>query len=144
VANANSDTVTVIDTQTRTVKETILVRPDPSFPYGSAATGLALSQDGKTLFVASAGNNAVAFIELPNAQHTNSLLQGFLPTDWYPGAIVADSNYVYVVNVKGLGSRDGAPNNTAWQIGAYLGLLAALVACGVIAVPAIQSMRQGS
>jgi len=121
VANANSDTVTVIDTQTLAVKETILVRPDPSFPYGSAVDGLALSQDGQTLFAATAGNNAVAFIELPNAQHTNSLLQGFLPTDWYPGALAADSNYLYVVNVKGLGSRQGQPANTSWQVGAFLG-----------------------
>ena len=121
VANANSDTVTAIDTQAKTVKETILVRPDPTFPYGSAADGLALSADGKNLFVASAGNNALAVVELPNAQHTNSLVQGFVPTDWYPGAVVADSNYVYVANVKGLGSRSGQPANTSWQIFAFLG-----------------------
>ncbi len=121
VANANSDTVTIIDTPTRTVRETVLVRPDPSFPYGSASTGLAVSRDGKSLFVASGGNNAVAVVELPNAQHTNSLLRGFLPTDWYPGAVVADSNAVYVVNVKGLGTRLGQPATTSWQIGAFLG-----------------------
>jgi YVTN family beta-propeller protein len=121
VANANSDTVTVINTQTRAVRETILVRPDPTFPYGSAATGLALSKDGQMLFVACGGNNSVAVVELPNAQHTNSLVQGFFPTDWYPGAIVADSNHLYVVNVKGLGTRFGQPVTTAWQIGAHLG-----------------------
>ena len=85
------------------------------------ADGLALSPDGKNLFVASAGNNAVAVVELPNAQHTNSLVQGFFPTDWYPGAVVADSNYVYVANVKGLGSRAGQPATTSWQICAFLG-----------------------
>jgi len=121
VANANSDTVTIIDTPTRTVRETVLVRPDPSFPYGSASTGLALSKDGGRLFVTSAGNNALALVELPNAQHTNSLLRGFLPTDWYPGAVVADSNFAYVVNVKGLGTRLGQPATTSWQIGAFLG-----------------------
>jgi autotransporter-associated beta strand protein/YVTN family beta-propeller protein len=121
VANANSDTVTVIDPQAKVVKETILVRPDPTFPYGSASDGIALSKDGRSLFVASGGNNAIATVELPNGQHTNSLLQGFIPADWYPGAVVADSNYLYVVNVKGLGSRDGAANKTSWQIGAYLG-----------------------
>ncbi len=121
VANANSDTVTVIDTATRTVKEMVLVRPDPSFPYGSASTGLALSRNGETLFVTSGGNNAVAVVELPNAQHTNSLLRGFLPTDWYPGSVVADSNSVYVANVKGLGTRQGQPATTSWQIGAHLG-----------------------
>ena len=121
VANANSDTVSVINTATRAVKETILVRPDPTFPYGSASTGLALSKDGLWLFVTSGGNNAVATVELPNAQHPNSVLQGFLPTDWYPGAVVADSNHLYVANVKGLGSRLGQPATTSWQIGAHLG-----------------------
>jgi YVTN family beta-propeller protein len=121
VANANSDTVSVINTATRTVKETILVRPDPTFPYGSASTGLALSKDGQNLFVTSGGNNAVAVVELPNAQHTNSVLHGFLPTDWYPGAVLADSNQVYVVNVRGLGTRLGQPVTTSWQIGAHLG-----------------------
>ena len=121
VANANSDTVSVINTVTRAVKESILVRPDPTFPYGSASTGLALSKDGQKLFVTSAGNNAVGVVELPNAQHTNSVLQGFLPTDWYPGAVVADSNQLFVVNVKGLGTRLGQPVTTSWQIGAHLG-----------------------
>ena len=121
VANANSDTVSVINTVTRAVKETILVRPDPTFQYGSASTGLALGKDGQKLFVTCGGNNAVGVIELPNAQHTNSLLQGFLPTDWYPGAVVADSNNLYVANVKGLGTRLGQPVTTSWQIGAALG-----------------------
>jgi hypothetical protein len=35
------------------------------------------------------------------------------------------------------------PAFTGWQFGAYLGLIAALVACGAIALPALQS-RQGS
>jgi len=121
VANANSDTVSVINTATRAVTETILVRPDPTFPYGSASTGLALSKDGSTLFVASGGNNAIALVELPNAQHPGSLVQGFLPTDWYPGAVAVDSNHLYVANVKGLGSRLGQPVTTSWSIGAHLG-----------------------
>jgi YVTN family beta-propeller protein len=121
VANANSDTVTVVNTLTKAVKETILIRPDSTFPYGSASDGLSLSKDEKNLFVASAGNNGVAVVELPNAQHTNSLLQGFLPTDWYPGAVISDSNCLYTANVKGLGSRQGQPANTSWQIYAFLG-----------------------
>ena len=120
VADANSDTVTVIDTKTMAVKETVTVRPDPALPYGSATDGLALSRDGQTLFVAAAGNNAIAWVELPNAQHATSLLRGLIPTDWYPGAVVADAGNLYVVNVRGLGSRYGQPTG-GWQIGAYLG-----------------------
>ncbi len=121
VANANSDTVTVINTANATVRETILLRPDATLPFGSAPNALALSRDGASLFVANAGNNAIAVVELPNGQHTNSVVQGFLPADWYPGGIVADSNYLYVANVKGLGARDGAPDNTTWQIYQPLG-----------------------
>ena len=35
------------------------------------------------------------------------------------------------------------PGFTGWQFGAWLGLLAALVACGAIVVPAVQSMQAG-
>jgi YVTN family beta-propeller protein len=121
VANANSDTVTVIDTRSKSVRETILIRPDPTLPFGSESDGLALSSDGTTLFVASAGNNAVAVVQLPNARHTNSLVQGFFPTDWYPGAVVVDGSFAYVANVKGLGSRDGQPAAVSYQGSAFLG-----------------------
>jgi len=121
VANANSDTVSAIDTSTKAVKESILVRPDLSFPYGSAADGLALSRDGRKLFVACGGNNAIGVVELPNARHGESLVQGYIPTDWYPGVVAVDSNYLYVANVKGLGSRAGQPATTSWQVYAFLG-----------------------
>ena len=130
VANANSDTVTVINTQTKMVRESILIRLSSTLPFGSSSTlpfgsatdGLALSADGTNLFVAAAGNNAIAVVELPNAQHTSSVVQGFIPTDWYPGAVVADSNFVYVANVKGLGTRYGQPTTTAYTAtGFYLG-----------------------
>src|SRR4029079_3846630 len=52
-----------------------------------------------------------------------SIINGFVPTDWYPGAVAADSNYVYSVNVKGLGSRDGQPTNVVRQVFAPLGTL---------------------
>jgi hypothetical protein len=35
------------------------------------------------------------------------------------------------------------PTGTDWEFGAYLGLLAALVACAAIVVPAVQSMQGG-
>jgi autotransporter-associated beta strand protein/YVTN family beta-propeller protein len=121
VANANSDTVSVIDTASRQVQESILVRPDSSMPYGSGTGGLALGGDERFLFVASPGNNAVAVVELAQGSQTNSVVRGYVPTDWYPGAVEADSNYVYVANVKGLGTRMGQPLTASWQITAHLG-----------------------
>ena len=64
VANANSDTVSVIDTTNLRVVESVLVRPDPTLPFGSAPNALTLGKDGKTLFVANGGNNAVAVVAL--------------------------------------------------------------------------------
>ena len=137
VANANSDTITVIDTPSRTARESILLRPDPTLPFGSEPDGLALSPDGALLFAASAGNNAIGVVELPNAQHTNSLVQGFFPTDWYPGAVVVDSTYAYVANVKGLGSCYGQPA-VSYQSASFLGTL------NRIAIPAGDALSKFS
>jgi YVTN family beta-propeller protein len=121
VANANSDTVTVIDTQKLMAKETILVRPDARFPHGSAVNGLALGEGGRTLYAAVGGNNSVAVIQLADDSTNASVVSGFIPTDWYPGAVAVDKGHLYVANVKGLGTRLGQPQVAAWQIGAHLG-----------------------
>lgn len=129
VANANSDTVTVIDTQARAVKETILIRPSSTLPFGSSSSlpfgsesdGLALAANGTNLFVACAGNNAIAVVTLPNGPQTNSVVQGFVPTDWFPGAVITDGTNLYSANVKGLGSRYGQPTATSFASSSFLG-----------------------
>jgi YVTN family beta-propeller protein len=125
VANANSDTVSVIDTRARRVVRSIAVRPDESLPFGGAPNGLALSGDGRTLYVANGGNNAVAVID--------SQVRGFIPTGWYPGAVATDGKYLYVANVKGYGSRFKKPvdksldgkvrkeDDLGWMVYGYLG-----------------------
>jgi YVTN family beta-propeller protein len=84
VANANSDTVTVLDAAAFREVETIVVRPDPSLEFGSASNALALAPDGRTLYVANGGNNAVAILGLAAKAGDKSKLAGFLPTAWYP------------------------------------------------------------
>lgn len=121
VANANSDTVSVIETKTRSVHSTILVRPESDFPYGSAATGLALAPDEKTLFVTVGGNNAVGVVDLQALFVSGAEVKGFLPSDWYPGAVATHGTNVFVVNVKGLGTRLGQPHASSYNIGAHLG-----------------------
>jgi YVTN family beta-propeller protein len=116
VANANSDTVTVINTQTLAVQETILMRPDPSLPFGSASDAVTLSPDGTILYVANGGNNAVAVVELPNGQHTNSIILGFIPTDWYPGALATDGTNLFIANTKGQGSANGTAITTTGTV----------------------------
>lgn len=103
VANANSDTVSVIDTTGDTVGGRLDAKPLPGLPFGSAPNALDVSPDGKTLYVANGGNNAIAVIDL-----ASGAVRGLIPTGWYPGAVSVspDGATLFVANVKGIGSRD--------------------------------------
>ncbi len=113
VANANSDSVTVIDTASRSVVHQVLVQPAPGLPFGSAPNALALAPDGRHLFVANGGNNAVAVLRL-NAP-SQPRLEGFIPAGWYPGGLLATTDQLYVANVKGIGSRNPDPSKKGWN-----------------------------
>jgi len=113
VANANSDTVSVIDTRTEEVVETIACRPEGRLPFGSGSNALALSPDGGTLYVANGTNNCLAVIRLgalsscaAGDRPARSTVVGLIPTGWYPGAVLlsADGKKLFVANVKGHGS----------------------------------------
>ncbi len=111
LANANSDSVSVIDIMSDAVVETIDCKPDGKLPFGSGSNAVCLSQDGKTLFVANGTGNCVAVVSLGKKSAANgaegpSRVVGLIPTGWYPGAIrlSADGKQIYVANVKGHGS----------------------------------------
>lgn len=108
VANAGSDTVSVIDTKKDEVVETICVKPNPADLFGASPNALAFDKKGKTLFVANGTQNAVALVKFRPGK---SELKGLIPTGWFPGAIVFDSrrNGVYVANIKGIGSTKKYP-----------------------------------
>jgi YVTN family beta-propeller protein len=114
VANANSDSVSVIDTRTDAVVETIACRPEAWLPFGSGCNALALSPNGEVLYVANGTNNCVAIVRLgakcieqvkPGEPGVSQVL-GLIPTGWYPGAIQAspDGKKLYVANIKGHGT----------------------------------------
>ena len=133
VANANSDTVSVIETATDKVVETIDCRPEARLPFGSGCNALALDPSGLILYVANGSNNCVAVVRLagksveidweflqrgldwdiyrlpvPLGTPGKSSLAGLVPTGWYPGAVLvsADGKRLLVANIKGLGSLD--------------------------------------
>ena len=100
VANANSDTISVINTATDECVTTFDVKPMKELPFGSAPNALALSSDGATLYAANGGNNAIAVID--TAQGT---VKGLMPVGWYPGAVtLTRGGMLCVANVKGVGS----------------------------------------
>ena len=113
VANANNDTVSVIDITKDEVVETIDCKPDAKLPFGTGSNAVAVSADGNGLFVANGTGNCVAVVMLGmkaggraiDAQATSGVI-GQIPTGWYPGAVKlsADGNRLIVANVKGHGA----------------------------------------
>jgi YVTN family beta-propeller protein len=102
VANANSDTISVIDTASDTVAERWLAKSMPELPFGSAPNALCLSPDGKILYVALGGNNSIAVMDTQAGR-----VKGLIPTGWYPGAVhlAQQGSLLCVANTKGVGSR---------------------------------------
>ena len=101
-ANAASDNLSVIDTTTDTVVETIWARQSPADLFGASPNALAFSPDGKTLYAANGTQNAVGAIKFSPSKR-KSRLMGLIPVGWYPGAIAfnASRNTICVANIKG-------------------------------------------
>ena len=120
LTNSNSDNVSVINTEKDRVTETINVRLQPKINpfFGDSPNGLALSEDGKTLYVANGMDNAVAVIELGKNSALNSAIGksriiGFIPTGAYPSAIsILNSDIMYVCNLEAAGARVGMKNES--------------------------------
>lgn len=102
VANANDNSVSIIDLPTRKVIETLNTALFPDALIGSTPNGLALSPDGKTLLVANADNNCLALFDVAKPGRSRSL--GFVPTGWYPTAVKMVGKKVFVSNGKGMTS----------------------------------------
>lgn len=107
VACANSDMISVIDTKTDEVIDNISVRLSSELPFGSSPNALSISADGKRLYVANGTDNAICVIETG----ATNRVSGFIPTAWYPGAVVLDerAGLLLVANIKGIGSRNQDP-----------------------------------
>jgi YVTN family beta-propeller protein len=115
VANAHSDSVSMIDTRT-------LGRIDlkiPSYPeaaLGSQPIALAFSADGNTIYVACGGNNAIAVAQLSRGVWN---VTGAIPTAWFPTAVaVAPDGSLRVLNLKGIGNtadKKGTFNSRQYQ-----------------------------
>ena len=101
VANAHSDTISVVDTASDKVIATVLLRPEIAKHLdGATPTGLALSPDEKTLYATLGDMNAVAVIDVDDEQPE---LRGYLPAGWYPTGVVVspDGRRLLVANAKG-------------------------------------------
>ena len=107
VSCGNADAVTVYDTQTQKPLETLKTTLTPNSPSGSTPNALALSPDGKTLYVANADNNSVCVVDV--SRKGKSHVKGFLPTGWYPSAVLVSPDGTKVIIGSGKGKGSG-PN----------------------------------
>ncbi len=110
VTSDNADIVSVIDTKSNRVLATIDAEAPPGLIAGKSHFGgadpnsLALSPDGKTLYVTDGGTNALAVIPLEGKGALH--VAGLVPTGWYPNSVSAANGMLYVVN----GRSDPGPN----------------------------------
>jgi len=103
VANTHSDSISVINTKTDQVVQTINVHPFDEVPFGNMPNALVMV--GDQLFVSLGTTNALAVYSWKGADQP-AALRGLVPTAWYPGSLAVDQErkQLVVSNVKGVGS----------------------------------------
>ncbi|HWD88088.1 MAG TPA: bifunctional YncE family protein/alkaline phosphatase family protein [Mucilaginibacter sp.] len=122
-ANANDNSVSVVNTGTDKVIETLSTSLYPTHLTGSTTNGLALSPDEKTLYIANADNNCLAVFDVSVTGKSQS--KGFIPVGWYPTNVRTLGSKIIVSNGKGFTSManpDGPQplkkvDNSGYQIG---------------------------
>jgi len=102
VANANDNSVSVINTANRKTAEVISTSLYPTRLTGSTSNGLALSPNEKTLYIANADNNCLAVFDVSKPGSSKSM--GFIPVGWYPTNVKTLGNKIFVSNGKGFTS----------------------------------------
>jgi YVTN family beta-propeller protein len=107
VANTNSDTVSVIDTTTDQVVQTIETKPWPESAVGYEPDGIALTKDGH-LLVTLGRANAVAVYRYDGNPHDPVSYIGLLPTDYYPSNVATVGDQIVVTNTRGIDARGPA------------------------------------
>lgn len=130
----NADAVAVIDTNLDRVLDQIqTTAPTASdawyeyFLKGSNPNSLALSPDGKTLYVTNGATNSIAVVAL-NTYVSPSYTYALIPTGWYPHAVAlsADGTTMFVANGKNVPGPNSLNCKSATGVsGGYPGCAAA-------------------
>lgn len=107
-ANAGSDTITIIDTTSDKILETLCARQSLGDSFGAQPNALAFDRRGRTLFVCNGTQNAVAVFQFEPGK---SRLLGLIPAGWFPSDVAFDSrrNALCVANLKSLPQKKEEP-----------------------------------
>jgi YVTN family beta-propeller protein len=123
VSNGNNDNISVISTEKDTVVATIPLHLDRRMNHfrGIIPFGLALSPDGKRLYVAESGINAVGVVSIPEFK-----VLGHIPAGWFPSKLQVTPNgkKLIIANAKGYGSGPNTGKDFKGAIwNSYIGFL---------------------
>ena len=119
VALANRDTVAAVALDGGRLQVAAML--DTRLPgqelFGAIPDAVAVSADGKRLYAANAGANAVAVFDVEKGVPGRASLPtrplGFIPTEWYPTALSLAGQRLYVATGKGEGA---GPNKDAQRV----------------------------
>ena len=137
VANATNDTISIIDAVSgASAGEVALTVPGLEQLRGVLPFGMAVSADETRLYVACAGLNAVAVIDL-----ATQALAGYIPAGWFPSmvALSADDRTLIISSAKGLGS---GPNGGQGFVDPPQGATAVDVMKGTLQIVAVPDEHQ--
>ena len=143
VSNGNNDNVSVIDIKQNKVINSIELKLDERLGNlkGAIPFGLAISPDQKRLYVAEAGINAVAVVDVASQR-----VVGHIPTGWFPSKlkVTPDGKKIIVANAKGYGSGPNGGKNFIPAMdhpgSSYIGSLM-LGTVSVIDIPADEELK---
>ncbi|TXN29151.1 alkaline phosphatase family protein [Lacisediminihabitans profunda] len=107
VANTNSDTLSVIDTKTGTVRQTIATQPWASSKTGYEPTAITMQGDHLLVSLGRANAIAVYKIDRKDPRDPASYI-GLLPTDYFPQNVSTVNGQIVVTNTRGIDARGPA------------------------------------
>ena len=107
VSNGNNDTLERLDLRQRRIvaKERLVPSPLVALLRGVSPAGLALSPDGRRLYAAELGINAIAVLDAGDLR-----VLGHIPTAWYPYrlAVSPDGRHLACICFRGFGNGPNA------------------------------------
>ncbi len=101
VANADEDTLSIVDTEKLTATARIPLAPKEDAVFGQIPTDVALDEAANRVYVTLGGANAVAVLQ----DIQKPKVAGYVPTAWYPIALERVEGGLFVGCAKGIGSR---------------------------------------
>ncbi len=122
VANANDNSVSVIDLVKHEDIATASTSIYPESPEGTTTNSVCVSPNGQFVLAANADNNSLTVIDISNIEKPRPV--GFIPVGWYPTKVIELKNgTVLVLNGKGNRSypNPGYPLNSHGPL--YIGNL---------------------